>query len=61
MTPLQAARDIALDRYAAWGQGERLVVNVHTIFRELAGEQGGPDALTAFSEMAELALGESSA
>ena len=57
MTPLQAARDMAMDRYAAWGDGERLVVNVHTIFRELAGEEGGPDALTAFGEMAALAYG----
>jgi cyclase len=55
MTPLQAALDMAMDRYAQWGDGERLVVNVHTVFRELAGEQGGPDALTAFAEMAELA------
>jgi cyclase len=55
MTPLEAARDMAMDRYAQWGDSERLVVNVHTIFRELSGEQGGPDALTAFGEMAELA------
>src|ERR1700682_2833685 len=28
MTPLQAAREIALDRYAAWGEGERVVVTL---------------------------------
>jgi cyclase len=55
MTPLEAARDMAMDRYAQWGDSERLVVNVHTIFRELSGETGGPDALTAFAEMAEMA------
>jgi len=27
---------------------------VDTIFRELRGEAGGPDALTAFGEMADL-------
>ena len=30
MGPLEAARDIALDDYASWGDAERIVVNVTT-------------------------------
>ena len=51
MDHVAAARDIAHDRYSSWGETERLVVNVHSIYRELAGETGGVDALTAFAEM----------
>ena len=38
MTPLQAARAIALDRWADWGEQERLVVNLANIYSELARE-----------------------
>ena len=55
MTPLQAARWIALDRWAEWGERERLVVNIATIYGELTpgGEPLNP--LEAFQQMAELA------
>jgi len=54
MTPLEAARSIALDRWADWGEGERLVVNIATIYTELwGGEPVNP--LEAFQQMAELA------
>jgi glyoxylase-like metal-dependent hydrolase (beta-lactamase superfamily II) len=55
MTPLQAARWMSLDRWADWKEGERLVVNIATIFAELepAGEPLNP--LEAFQQMAELA------
>ncbi len=56
LTPLQAARQIALDRWAHWGERERLVVNIATIYGELSGD-GPPDALVAFQQMAEFALG----
>jgi glyoxylase-like metal-dependent hydrolase (beta-lactamase superfamily II) len=59
LTPLQAARQIELDRWADWGERERLVVNIATIFGELSGE-GPPNPLEAFQQMAELALGEES-
>jgi glyoxylase-like metal-dependent hydrolase (beta-lactamase superfamily II) len=52
MTPLEAAREIALDRWAAWGEHERVVVNLATIFRELAGEDGPVDPLAAWADMA---------
>lgn len=56
MTPLQAARAMSLDRWADWGEGERLVVNIANIYAELGGEQP-PNALAAFQQMAELAHG----
>lgn len=60
MTALEAAHDIAMDRWADWGEAERLAVNLATIFRELDGEPGGPDALSAFALMAESAAGPES-
>jgi cyclase len=54
LTPLQAARRIAIDRWAHWGERERLVVNIANIYGELSGE-GPPNALEAFQQMAELA------
>jgi len=55
MTPLEAARSIELDRWAQWGERERLVVNIATIYGELTpgGEPLNP--LEAFQQMAELA------
>jgi len=56
LTPLEAARAIAMDRWADWGEPERLVVNIATIHAELSGsEQVNP--LEAFQQMAELAAG----
>jgi cyclase len=54
MTPLQAARSIELDRWAQWGERERLVVNLASIFSELSGTDP-PNPLEAFQQMAELA------
>jgi glyoxylase-like metal-dependent hydrolase (beta-lactamase superfamily II) len=55
MNPVQAARAMALDRWADWGEGERLAVNLATIFRELDGTSEPASALEAFQQMAELA------
>jgi cyclase len=54
-TPLQAARTLELERWADWGERERLVVNIATIYAEL--EPGGEplNPLDAFQQMAELA------
>ncbi len=54
-TPLQAARSLALDRWADWGEAERLVVNIANIYAELDGAHQPPNALEAFQQMAELA------
>jgi cyclase len=55
MTPLQAARSIELDRWAQWGERERLVVNIATIYGELTPGGGPLNPLEAFQQMAELA------
>jgi cyclase len=55
MTPLQAARSIELDRWAKWGERERLVVNIATIYGELTPDGEPPNPLEAFQMMAELA------
>ncbi|HLX56401.1 MAG TPA: MBL fold metallo-hydrolase [Ktedonobacteraceae bacterium] len=54
MTALEAARDIPMDRYAAWTDGERIAVNVTTIYRELSGDQAQPNALTLLQLRSEL-------
>ena len=55
MTALAAARSISLDRWADWGEPERLVVNIANIYAELAGDPGPVNPLAAFQQMAELA------
>jgi len=55
MTELQAARAISLERWADWGDSERLVVNIANIYRELSGAQEPLNPLAAFEQMAELA------
>jgi len=57
MTSLEAARAIALDRWADWGEAERLVVNIANIYGELEGDQQPVNPLVAFEQMAELARG----
>lgn len=55
MSVLEAAKDIPLDRYASWSDGERIVVNVATIYRELSGDQWYPDMAGLLAQMAPLA------
>jgi cyclase len=55
MSPMQAARSIALDRWAQWGEPERLVVNIASIYSELADEREPLNPLAAFEQMAEYA------
>jgi cyclase len=54
MTALNAARDIELGPYAGWSEAERVVANVHTLYRDF-GDQSPSDALTLMGEMAALA------
>lgn len=56
MSAREAAKDIDLDRYATWTDGERIVVNIATIFRELQGDQSHPKMVDSFLSMAEFAL-----
>jgi glyoxylase-like metal-dependent hydrolase (beta-lactamase superfamily II) len=50
----EAALDIALGDYAAWGDAERIAVNVATLYREFAGDPGPPDVVEQFGWMAEI-------
>jgi cyclase len=54
MAPMEAARDIDLGPYSGWGQPERLVANVHALYRDF-GSTAPTDALTLMGEMAALA------
>jgi glyoxylase-like metal-dependent hydrolase (beta-lactamase superfamily II) len=55
MSALEAARSMALDRWADWGESERLVVNIANIYAELDGAAEPLNPLEAFQWMAELA------
>jgi glyoxylase-like metal-dependent hydrolase (beta-lactamase superfamily II) len=48
-----AARDISLDRFAGWGDAERIVVNVASLYREF-GAKDLPGVLDLFGEMGRL-------
>ena len=54
MTPLEAARDMDLGPYAGWSEAERLVANVHALYRDF-GTDTTADALSLMGEMALLA------
>jgi glyoxylase-like metal-dependent hydrolase (beta-lactamase superfamily II) len=51
----EAAADIALGDYSAWGDAERIVVNVDTLYREFSGASGRTSPLALFARMADLA------
>ena len=56
LSPEDAARDIALGDFSSWGDAERIVVNVYTLYREFSGGKGNQaNALELFALMAELA------
>lgn len=52
MSALDAARALGRDRWAEWGDRERVVVNLANIYAELAGEEA-PNPLMGFQQMAE--------
>ena len=39
MPVFEAAQDISLSDYSSWGDGERIVINVATLYREFSGGQ----------------------
>jgi glyoxylase-like metal-dependent hydrolase (beta-lactamase superfamily II) len=55
MSPSDAARDISLGDYSAWLDAERIVVNVHTLYREFGDSRPAPSIVELFGLMAELA------
>jgi glyoxylase-like metal-dependent hydrolase (beta-lactamase superfamily II) len=54
MPAFEAAKDIPMDRYASWTDGERIAVNVASIYRELSGDQTPPDMVSLFGQMGAL-------
>ncbi len=50
----EAALDINMSDYDSWGDGERIVVNVHTLYREFAGDTETPGVVDLFALMADL-------
>ncbi|WP_069803441.1 MBL fold metallo-hydrolase [Thermogemmatispora onikobensis] len=55
LSALEAARDIPLDRYATWTDGERIVANVAAMYREFSGDQNEPEKPLLFASMAAVA------
>lgn len=54
MSPLDAAMDISLTDYGSWGDGERIVVNVATLYKEFSGDATPNDVITLFGLMAKV-------
>jgi cyclase len=48
----EAASDIALAAFRNWIDGERIIVNVHALYREFRGARTEPDAMDMHAKMA---------
>jgi glyoxylase-like metal-dependent hydrolase (beta-lactamase superfamily II) len=55
MSASEAARDISLADYSAWGDAERIVVNVATLYREFSADKKPLNVVELFELMADLA------
>ena len=55
LSALDAAMDIDMSDYDGWGDGERIIVNVATLYKEFSGEASPNDIATLFGQMATLA------
>jgi cyclase len=53
LSPLDAARETDLGRFAAWPDAERIVGNLHRAYAELDGAENGQpiDVITALGDM----------
>ena len=54
MSALETAKEIDLDLFSTWGDGERIAVNVNSLYREYKGEEKKEDITLLFQQMAEL-------
>jgi hypothetical protein len=54
MNAYDAAVDISLADYDSWGDAERIVVNVSTLFKEFSGDTTPNDTASLFGMMAKL-------
>ena len=50
----EAARDISVADYDSWGDAERIVANVSTLYRDFAGDDTKTDVAEVFALMADL-------
>lgn len=55
LSAFEAALDIDMSDYESWGDGERIVVNVATLYNEFAGTPAKLDVALLFGRMAEVA------
>lgn len=55
MTVWDAARDIDLSDFGQWGDGERVIVNVDTLYREFSGATPRKSVVPCFAAMARYA------
>jgi cyclase len=52
---IEAAQDISLTDYSSWGDPERIVINVATLYREFSGGSAAtPSIVEIFAMMAKL-------
>ena len=54
MSDDEAARDISFDAFRDWIDGERVIVNVATLYREFSGSPRKPNVLEFHARMARL-------
>ena len=54
LNALEAAKEIDLDLFSTWGDGERIAVNVNSLYREYKGEEKREEITLLFQQMAEL-------
>ena len=56
MSAHEAIADIELGEYSSWGESERIVVNVSTLFKEFSGDTTPANIIELFGTMAKLGL-----
>ncbi len=56
MSADEAIADIDLGEYSSWGESERIVVNVNTLFKEFSGDTTPANIMELFGTMAKLGL-----
>ena len=54
MSAIEAAKDIDLNLFSSWGDGERIAVNVNSLYREYKGEEKREEITLLFEQMAEI-------
>jgi glyoxylase-like metal-dependent hydrolase (beta-lactamase superfamily II) len=51
--PDEAVADISLGKYRSWADSERIVVNVHTLYKQFSGDNSSTSVLDLFEKMAQ--------